>query len=73
MRVRLTQQQVGLGAEARRSNVAGAFAVVCEVEGLRLAIVDDVVTTGSTLSACAAALSGAGAADAVAATLAREV
>ena len=74
-RERETQAQVGLGADERRANVAGAFSLApgAVVTGLRLALVDDVCTTGSTLGACAAVLTGAGAAEVVAATLAREV
>lgn len=74
-RERETRAQVGLGAEARRANVAGAFGMAPgrNVTGLRLALVDDVCTTGSTLAACAAVLVAAGAVEVVAATLAREV
>lgn len=60
---RETVQQALLSGEARRRNLRGAFTVrpgVC-VKGLRLLIVDDVVTTGSTLNECARALQNAGA------------
>jgi predicted amidophosphoribosyltransferase len=43
------------------------------VAGLSVVLIDDVVTTGSTLSACADALVGAGAACVMAASLAREM
>jgi predicted amidophosphoribosyltransferase len=57
------------------ANVAGAFAVQpnIAVAGLSVVLIDDVVTTGSTLSACAEALIAAGAASVKAASLAREM
>jgi ComF family protein len=60
-RIRETAAQVGLGTEDRRVNLAGAFACSPEVRGLRLAVVDDVVTTGSTAREIAGALRAAGA------------
>jgi ComF family protein len=64
-RVRATSPQTGLDARARRSNVAGAFAVVprrrAELAGRRILLVDDIVTTGATMAAAAAALRAAGA------------
>lgn len=63
-RRRDTPVQFRLPAARRRSNVRGAFAVVRPqaVEGKRLLLIDDVITTGSTVSACAEALKKAGAA-----------
>ncbi len=74
-RVRATPRQVGLGAEERRRNVEDAFAVSLETDlvGKRLVLVDDVMTTGSTLEACAAALLSGGAREVRAVTLAREM
>ena len=76
-RVRDTSTQGGLSAKGRARNVAGAFKVrerhARQVEGKRLIIVDDVHTTGATLSACARALKRAGAANVSAITLARVV
>lgn len=56
-RVRRTASQVGLTAEQRRRNVAGAFKVDgaradC-VKGKRVVVMDDVITTGATAEACA--------------------
>lgn len=56
----------------RRENVAGSFGASSEVEGLSVIVVDDVATTGSTLSACAAALKDAGAEDVRGLVLARD-
>lgn len=58
-RVRHTRMQSRLGDEDRKANVADAFA--CSESPLRPAIVDDVVTTGATADAVAAALIAAGA------------
>ena len=62
-RVRETSQQALLTQEERRSNVRGAFEASEGVMGLAVLLVDDVVTTGSTLGECAIALKvkGAGA------------
>ncbi len=60
-RVRPTAAQVSLPAAARRVNLDSAFAADPGVRGLRVAIVDDVVTTGSTLAALARVLLEAGA------------
>ena len=75
IRTRRTDAQVNLGSEQRTINVAGAFAVQPSfpVAGLSIVLIDDVITTGSTLSACAEALISAGATSVTAATLAREM
>ncbi|MCU4671459.1 phosphoribosyltransferase family protein [Microbacterium fluvii] len=57
---RRAADQRGLDREARRRNVAGAFAA-SGATGVRVVIVDDVVTTGATLAEAAAALRAAGA------------
>ncbi len=62
-RTRLTAPQTGLSVGARRENLRGAFAVPNpnEVRGRVIVLVDDVMTTGATLSACARAMKRAGA------------
>jgi ComF family protein len=66
-RVKATPQQVGLDKAARALNVQGAFRVSAdgkaEVAGRRLLLVDDVLTSGATVDACARALLRAGAAN----------
>ena len=61
------------GAAQRRANVLGAYLPVDPelVAGKRVLLVDDVVTTGATLSECARVLRSMGAADVVCAALAR--
>jgi ComF family protein len=70
-----TPPQTGLSAAARRANVRGAFAVrhVSQVAGRAVVLVDDVLTTGATASACARALLDAGAREVRLLTVARVV
>ena len=72
-RVRATTSQAGLSDSARRRNVAQAFHVRrgARLEGKRVLLIDDVMTTGSTASACARALKRAGAAKVSLLTVAR--
>ena len=49
------------GHEERRRNIEEAFECATEVEGANVLLIDDVVTIGSTMSACASALKAAGA------------
>jgi ComF family protein len=59
-RVRPTQQQIGLSRPQRASNVQGAFKVAVdrqsEIAGRRVVLIDDVLTSGATVDACARAL-----------------
>ncbi|EJN07104.1 putative amidophosphoribosyltransferase [Bradyrhizobium sp. YR681] len=59
-RVRATEQQIGLSRAQRATNVQGAFQVSpdrqTEVQGRRIVLIDDVLTSGATLDACARAL-----------------
>jgi ComF family protein len=65
-RRRATRPQVGLTRAQRRDNMEGAFGIVKwrrgRVQGANILLVDDVITTGATVNACARALRRAGAA-----------
>jgi ComF family protein len=65
VRTRHTESQGGKSGSGRRRNVAGAFTVPKsrrrQVEGRRILLIDDVLTTGATAEACAKALLAAGA------------
>lgn len=65
VRTRATPPQVGLSLADRRRNIAGAFELAdrspgASLAGRRIALLDDVTTTGSTLDAAATALRAAG-------------
>jgi ComF family protein len=61
-RIRPTRPQADLSLVERSSNVRGAFACDIDLRGARVAVVDDVMTTGATLDELAGALKRAGAA-----------
>jgi ComF family protein len=72
-RRRETQSQIGLTRHQRRENMRGAFAVVKPdaVKGRDILIVDDVLTTGTTVSECARVFRRSGASKVYVATVAR--
>lgn len=59
-RVRSTPRQIDLRRSERRKNLRGAFRATPALNGVSVAVVDDVITTGSTVSEFAAALGSAG-------------
>jgi ComF family protein len=72
-RVKATAPQAGLSNSKRRLNVRAAFRMRkgTNIKGLRVLLIDDVVTTGSTASACASVLKRAGASHVAVAAVAR--
>lgn len=71
VRHRYTRAQVGLNESERRQNLIEAFRCEARLEGEQVLLLDDVCTTGSTLSECAQVLRGAGARTIWGLTLAR--
>ena len=72
-RIRWTEPQINLSADERQENVKGAFVVhePARVSGKRIILLDDVLTTGSTVAECAAVLKAAGAVEVLVVTVAR--
>jgi ComF family protein len=72
-RRRETQSQIGLSRHQRRENLRGAFVVTKteDITGRQVLLIDDVMTTGTTVSECARVLRRAGASKVYVATVAR--
>jgi predicted amidophosphoribosyltransferase len=75
LRRRATESQVGMTRDQRRENIRGAFAVAGkeQVADREVLLVDDVMTTGATVSECSRMLLGAGAKAVFVATVARSL
>jgi len=75
LRVRNTIPQAGLTQSQRKKNLAGAFTIRQKyrnlIEGKHIVLVDDVMTTGTTLRSCSRVLMRAGAASVSVLTIAR--
>lgn len=70
--LRVPEDQIGQSAAQRRRNLQGVFRVARNLDGLHVALIDDVMTTGATLDALAQAARQAGARRIEAFALARE-
>lgn len=66
-----TPPQTGLSAKERSANLKGAFSAERQFPGMKLLLIDDVMTTGATVSECSRELIKAGANEVVVLTLAR--
>ena len=71
VRTRSTPPQIGLKASERRRNLRGVFAVRRQLNGERILLIDDVMTTGATARECCRTLRASGAGEVAVAVLAR--
>jgi ComF family protein len=73
LRIRWTEPQINLSVAERAANVRGAFSIIepLLIRDRRIILVDDVYTTGSTVSECSRVLSDAGASEVFVVTIAR--
>jgi len=71
VKTRETARQLGLTRAQRKKNLRGAFSATQRLDGRKVILVDDVMTTGATANECSKALLKAGASEVVAVTVAR--
>jgi ComF family protein len=68
-----TALQTSVSGKERRKNLRGAFSASADIKGLRILLIDDVITTGATVRECSDTLMRAGAAEIKVAALARSM
>ena len=71
LKIKETPPQIGLSAKERLLNLRNAFEVRGDVKGRRLLLIDDVMTTGATVTECSKQLIKAGSKEVIVLTLAR--
>jgi competence protein ComFC len=71
LKVKETRPQIGLSATERQSNLKNAFKVTGDIRDKRILLIDDVMTTGATVTECSKVLLSAGAKEILVVTLAR--
>ena len=71
IKMKHTKSQTGLSKQQRQENLKGSIAVEGSLKGKKIILVDDVMTTGSTVDLCAAKLKKAGAEEVVVVCIAR--